>query len=63
VDRRTRGNTESLAARLTIASILDDARGDPETFARLILALATVRQVDARKIARLLVQSASGTGR
>ncbi|MGA2512274.1 MAG: hypothetical protein ABSG37_01460 [Candidatus Limnocylindrales bacterium] len=46
---------EGLGARLTIAAALDELRLDPEAFARLLLALAQVKAVDAGELAGLLV--------
>ena len=47
-------NLEGLAARLIIAAALNDLRRDPDAFARLLVALAQVKQVDATEIAGLL---------
>lgn len=55
-------NLESLGAHLVIASALNDLRQDPEAFARLLVALAQVKQADATEIACLLSGSARGVG-
>jgi|GEM_PF-1524676 hypothetical protein len=48
---------EGLSARLIIAAALNDLRRDPEAFARLLLALARVKEVDVEEIAGLLSRS------
>jgi hypothetical protein len=53
---------EGLGARLIIAATLDDLRRDPEGFARLLLALAQVKQADVREIAGLLSESVRSSG-
>jgi hypothetical protein len=45
---------EGLSARLIIAAALNDLRRDPEAFARLLLALAQVKETDATELAGLL---------
>jgi hypothetical protein len=49
---------EGLGARLVIAGVLDELRADPESFARLVVAVAQVRKADAAEVAKLL--SATG---
>jgi hypothetical protein len=51
---RASGDLEGLGARLIIAAALDELRLDPEAFARLLLALARVKEADAVEIASLL---------
>jgi hypothetical protein len=51
-----------LGARLIIAATLEDLRRDPEAFARLLLALAQVREADVREIAGLLSESIRSSG-
>jgi hypothetical protein len=48
---------EGLGARLIIAAALNDLRCDPEAFARLLLALAQVKEADVAEIAGLLSPS------
>lgn len=45
---------DGLGARLIIAAALNDLRRDPEAFARLLLCLARVKEVDVVEIAGLL---------
>jgi hypothetical protein len=54
---------EGLGGRLIIAAALNDLRRDPEAFARLLVALAQVRQADAAEIAGLLSGSISVVGK
>jgi hypothetical protein len=59
---RPDGDIEGLGARLIIAAALNDLRRDPEAFARLLLALAQVRQADAAEIAGLLAAGNAPVG-
>jgi hypothetical protein len=51
--------TDRLAATLTIAVALVRLREDSEAFARLIVALARIRDEDAAEVARLLIAAES----
>jgi hypothetical protein len=55
---RPNRDIEGFAARLIIAAALNDLRREPEAFARLLLALAHVKEADAAEIAALLSGSA-----
>jgi hypothetical protein len=47
----------ALSARLIIAGVLDELRDDPESFARLLVAVSQVRQADVSKVVLLLATS------
>ncbi len=59
---RSDRDIEGLGARLIIAAALNDLRRDPEAFARLLLALAQVKEADAAEIAGLLSESIPPVG-
>jgi hypothetical protein len=51
-----------LGARLIIAGVLDELRADPESFARILVAVSHVREADAAEVARLVAAAGAAMG-
>jgi hypothetical protein len=51
-----------LGARPIIAGVLDELRADPESFARILVAVSQVREADAAEVARLVAAAGEVIG-